>query len=414
MMDEIIIAAETFKGSPLRVLRAEVLNYRMDEAGGNTQEAIVFAQQAIDELSFEIPEDKRALSFRANGYHKLSQLNVNKALQYWQLAIDDLRTAGDFNVWILYQTPKHPVRGLNEAQQAVRAEFNARMAGELLLNPDRIWELLDQGIRMLDGNPNDELERQISRWLQTSLSWNTRDAQPTTLRNAGLLLHKQGNVYQRVDYFVKAIECFESFIDKDPRHAMEVYYEANVWEDWALLNEKQEKNGEEYLVRAWEVYREHEEDVEINFSPLLHYAEFLERLYFNDKISVRPTEAEVLKLAVAAEIMGDGFYSGPGLIQARLAIHRGDTETAIHHLCKLLLLHELCIDTLIKNLRESLTESPRSVVDFLDQALIFMDDVRQGYYFHPLISNAALNEMSREAVFNAWQDRMKEIRNRRS
>jgi hypothetical protein len=415
MMDEVIEEAEAFQGAPLRELRAQVLSYRLDEVEEtDVDQAKQFALRAIDELDFEIPANHAALAFRARLYHQLAQLDAGQALFYWQRAIEDLKTTGDFNVWILYHRWQQPIAGMPEAQQQACTEFNSRINQELITQPDRLWKLLDEGVRMQEYQPSNELKKQLAVWLQAALSWRSANAQPSLLRNAGLLLHKQGQAHQRADYFAKAIECFEQFILKEPAHAMEVYYLASVWEDCAALREGQRDQGAAYLAEAWNAYQKHEDIVRINFSPLLHYAELLERLHCNDQLPERPSAGQVLALAVEAEAMGNGYYSGPGMIQARMAIRNEEAATAIYHLCRLLLRHELCIDSLIEKLRHSLTdEVAPTLVNFLDQTLLFMKDVAQGYCYNPSFSMEELNSLSPGETIAAWQQRMAEIRNRR-
>ncbi|MBO2013123.1 hypothetical protein [Hymenobacter negativus] len=415
MLDDLIEAAEDFQGAPLRELRAQVLSYRLDEVEAtDVDQAKQFALRAIHELDFEIPANRDALVFRARLYHQLAQLDVCQALFYWQLAIEDLRAVGDFSVWILYHRWKQPIDGMPEAQQRVCAEFNSRINEELITQPDRLWTLLDEGIRMQEYQPSDELEKQLSAWLQTALGWCSADAHPQLLRNAGLLLHKQGEIQQRADYLAKAIECFEQFILKEPAHAMEVYYMASVWEDWASLREGQGDSGADYLAKAWNIYQKHEDIVRINFSPLHHYASFLARLHCNEQLTKRPSAGQVIALAVEAEAMGNGYYSGPGMIQVRMAIRNEEAETAIYHLCRLLLRHELCISSEIEKLRHSLTNSVApAIVNFLDQALLFMEDVSQGYFYSPAFSIEDLNNLSPTETIAAWQQRMAEIRKRR-
>jgi len=414
LLADAVAATETFHGSPLREMRAEVLSHRFDEVKDtNAEQAKEFALQAIHELSQEIPVYHSALKFRARLYDQLAQFDAANALRYWQAAIEDLKAAGEFNLWILYHAWEQSIPGMPEAQQLARDEFHHRVNLAMATNTDMIWELLEEGIRMLEREPLPDLEKWVSVWLQSALAWPHIDAQPALLRKAGMILHKQGNARSRSDCFAKAIECFERFILKEPAHAMEVYYMANVWEDWALLNEKQGRSGTQYLAAARDVYRKHEDIVRLNFSSLLHYAEFLERLYFNDKIAERPAIKAILVLAVEAEELGKGYYSGPGMIQTRLAIDRGDAETAIYHLCRLLLLFELCIDRQIKNMHHSLaSKAPAAVVVFLDEVLTFMDDVNEGYYYNPTLSLAALNGLNQTETVSAWQQRMKEIRNR--
>ena len=414
LLAEAVAATEAFHGSPLREMRAEVLSHRFDEVKDtHAEQAKEFALKAIHELSQEIPVRYSALKFRAQLYDQLAQLDATNALHYWLAAIEDLKAASEFSLWILYHAWEQSIPGMPEAQQLARDEFQHRVNLAMATNTDMIWELLEEGIRMLDRELLPDLEKWVSVWLQSALAWQHIDAQPALLRKAGMLLHKQGNARARSDCFAKAIECFEHFILKEPAHAMEVYYMAHVWEDWALLNEKQGRSGTKYLIAARNAYRKHEDVVRLNFSSLLHYAEFLERLYFHDKIAERPEINVILTLAVEAEELGKGYYSGPGMIQARLAIGSGDAETAVYHLCRLLLLFELCIDRQIKNLHQSLTSNvPAAVTVFLDEVLTFMDDVNEGYYYNPALSLAALNELSQTETMSAWQQRMTEIRNR--
>lgn len=414
LLDDVVESAEEFYGSPLRKLRAEVLHYRIDETKAtHVDQAKELALRAVDELSLEIHSDLSALTFRARTYQQLAELDANRAVHYWKRATEDLKAAGEFSVWILYHQWPESITGMREEQENVRAEFNQRMNQYLRQTPDRIWSLLDDAVRMQEYHPSPELKKQLTLWLEIALHWKNEEAAPMLLRTGGLLLHKQGKAQQRAEYFAKAIECFEQFITKDRAHAMEVYYMASVYTDWAALEESQGNSGTPYLAKAWEVYREHEEIVRINFSSLLHYAEFLEQLYFNDQLTERPSQEEILSLAVAAEEMGKGYYSGPGMIQARIAIRHDDAETALYHLCRLLLRHELCIDDLIKNLRGSLTDNAsREVTDFLDATLTFMADVSEGYYYDPAFSMEELNTLSRLETMEAWHQRQMEIRNR--
>jgi hypothetical protein len=415
MLDDIVGATEAFHGSPLRKMRAEVLSFRMNEVRDKDREqAKVFALRAIDELTHEISTDFSGLKFRAHLYHQLAQMDEHNSLHYWKLAVDDLMQSADFNLLILYYDWPQHIAGMHEAQQQAYEQFHQRMNNALVTNPDLIWKLLDEATRIWQDQPPPALDKQVTIWLQAALTWNGNNAEPMLLRNAGLILHKQGKSRQQPANFAKAIECFELFITKERAHAMEVYYMANVWEDWAALCEQQGADGSEYLQKAWDAYSNYEKVVRINFSPLLHYAEFLERLYFNNQLASRPSEEKVLALAVEAEVMGNGYYSGPGMIQARLAISRADTTTALYHLCRLLLRHELCIDQEIKKLRDSLTKQvPEAITVFLDEALKFMDEVSEGYYYDPKFTMDQLNELSKEATLNAWQERMVAIRRRR-
>lgn len=413
-LSEVVEATEEFHGSPLREMRAQVMSCRLDEVKEtNPVQTKEIALQAINELSQEVPIPRSSLQLRADFYFQLAQVDEINAVQHWQSAMKDVNEAADFNLWILYHVWDRDIPGMPEAKQHALNEFHDRLNLHLELEDDFVWQILDDGIRMLEGRSTTELEKQVLIWLELALQWPVINAKPELLRKAGLILHKQGNAHQRLDYLNKAIECFELFIERDPLHAMEVYYLASVWEDRALLEEKNGSDGTESLMNAWQTYQTHEDIVRVNFSSLLHYGEFIERLYFHDKLINGPSIETVRALAMEAEQEGNGFYSGPGMIFARLAIGENDPETAIFHLSRLLLLFELNIDDVISNLRESLTnDAPVAVKKFLDQALIFMKEVRDGYYFHPALSISELNMLSQEETLNAWQERMVEIRNR--
>ncbi len=414
-LDEVIEEAEKFYGLPLRRIRAEVLSFRLEEAKEtDSAQAQVFAEQAIEELSKNLAFDTSALAFRAHLHYEIAQLNPAQALRHWQQAIDDLIGCNSFDLRILYPLWPKPIEGIEALQAQVQSQFRKRIDHALAIHPDRLWQLLDEAVRLTEYQKNPALEAQMADWLTLALAWQGHDAPPEVLRSAGLLLQKQGKIRKEAAYLAKAIECFELFITKARAHAMEVNYLANTWEDWAALCPPQSPEEVAYLQKAWEAYAQHEEIVRINFSSLLHYAEFLERLYYKEYLKKYPTEAEILALAKEAEAMGEGYYSGPGMIQARMAIYKNDAETAIYQLCRLLLRHELCIDTLIKKLRQSLKDTaPSEVIAFLDKVLAFMDKVSEGYYYDPAFSVAQLNALSQAETLQAWQARMKVIESRK-
>ncbi len=415
-LDDVLTAAETVQEAPLHELRAQVASLRLEEvAATDVDLAQRYAWQAIQEASFDSAATPSTLRFRAQMYHRLAQLDARRALSYWQLALADMRAAGEIDVWILYHPWPPTLDGMPPAQRQARAEANQWLRRVLRTQPERLWPLLDEAVRMQQVYPSTDLQRQVTAWLQTALSWPSADAPPQLLRQAGLLLQKQGRACQRTDYLAKAIECFEQFIAKEPTHAFEVYYLASTWEDWAILCEKQGQNGTAYLAKAWAAYRQHEDIVRINFSPLLHYAELLERLHLRDRLPERPAAEQVRALASEAERMGNGYYSGPGMILVRLAIHRAEAETASYHLCRLLLRHELCIVDELKELQSSLTDHVVPAIRrFIDHTLRFMQDVAEGYYYHPAYTQEELNQLTPAQTLTLWQQRMGEIRSRRN
>jgi len=413
-IEAVLEEAEKFCAAPLRLMRAELLGFRFDEAKEEAPaQAQTFAEQAIAELSQEIPLNASVLAFRAHFYYSIAQINAAEALHYWQRAIDDLIASNTFNLHIIYPLWPEPVEGMEALQAQVQSQFRVLISQTLEANPDFLWQLLDEASRMVEYQKNLVLEKQMADWLSLALAWKGNSAQPERLRSAGLLLQKQGKIQEEAAYLAKAIECFELFIAKTQAHAMEVNYLANAWEERAALCPAQSPEEMDCLQKAWDSYLQHEEIVCINFSPLLHYAEFLERLYYKEYLKKRPSEAKILALAKEAEVMGEGYYSGPGMIQARMAIYKNDAESAVYHLCRLLLRHELCIDTLIKELRQSLKDTaPSEVVAFLDEVLTFMDKASEGYYYDPAFSVIQLNALSPAETLRAWQARMVEIQSR--
>jgi hypothetical protein len=413
-LEEVVEETEKFCGSPLHTLRAEVLSFRLDGLKEtDSAQAQVFAEQAIEELSKNIAFDTSVLAFRAHLHHEIAQLNPAQALLHWQRAIDDLIAGNSFDLRILYPLWPKPIEGMEALQAQEQSRFRERIGHALATHPDRLWQLLDEAARLTEYQKNPALEARMADWLSLALAWKGNSAQPERLRSAGLLLQKQGKIRQEAAYLAKAIECFELFIAKTQAHAMEVNYLANAWEERAALCPAQSPEEMDCLQKAWDSYLQHEEIVCINFSPLLHYAEFLERLYYKEYLKKRPSEAKILALAKEAEVMGEGYYSGPGMIQARMAIYENDAESAVYHLCRLLLRHELCIDTLIKELRQSLKDTaPSEVVAFLDEVLTFMDKASEGYYYDPAFSVIQLNALSPAETLQAWQARMVEIQSR--
>ncbi|MDJ1479327.1 hypothetical protein QNI16_02450 [Cytophagaceae bacterium YF14B1] len=417
-MDEVIEEAEKFYGSPLPFQRAQVLYQRFEEVEDtDTTLAQVYLRQAIAELTDELevhPDNSLARSLRARSYDQQAQLDVENVYTYWKSALDDinkLEESIELKLWILYHSWEKPDPSLLKAQELSQKQFEVKIEYQLTTNPDLIWQLLEGGIRILEWKDMPELKEAVSMWLDQSLDWYNPQAKPSVLRSAGLLLSGQGKKHQRVDYLDKAAECFEQFIQKEPAHAMEVYYLAEVWKSYAEIIDKQGDSGLKYIAKAWLAYREHEEIVKINFSPLFHYAEFMEQLYYRDDFPNRPSAEEVLSLAEEVEEAGNGHYSGPGMIQVRMALVHNDMDTALYHLNRLLLRFELLIDNQIKTMYQTLPEqAPQILTDFLRQAVDFMEEITPNYCYDPKYSQAELNQLTREETKAAWQARMDELR----
>lgn len=413
-IDEVLGAAEAFHGAPLPVERAQALSLRVEAlAEASPPEARAFAEQAMHGLIGV--EGVEAASWRARLHEHLFELEPAQALAHWRAAVAALGLGGEtlppqlevgLALRLLY-TPRD-VPGFAEVQAQAVGAFRRRLDARFLVNPDGVWVVLEDAVRQPE---SPLLEHDIVRWLARSAT--CTPTQPERLRQAGLLCHKQAKLRRSEELFTRACTYFEAFIAQTPAHAMEVSYLRATCEDHAALLDEQGRHddAEARLAHAWAVCREHEAVVRLNFSPLIQTAEFYERLRRRPGACPRPEASHIIDLAREAERLGQGSYSGPGLVLLRLALAAHDSALAVHHLTRLLLLHELCIEEQLQSLLE-VPFADGVFLGFVRQTLAFMSELRPGYFFDPCLRAEALDQLSVAQTAERWARRQAELRAR--
>jgi len=250
-------------------------------------------------------------------------------------------------------------------------------------------------------------------WLDLAISWKGGYTSSVTTTQVADFFREEGIRLQRMDILDAALALY---FPAGESVSGDTYRVARILQDVAALYFAQNNlaAANDYLHQTWQYYRERWQDNDDNFSYLIQYGEFLEKLYNAPFVVDKPEIRDMRYVATCAEQAGNGYYASPGFLLARLALLEGDEEEAIHLVTRELLLHELCIDNRIRDFSmDEQFKAFRQFQIFLEKTLQFMDEVSDGYYFDPSIPWSELNAMTRQEVFTAWQRRMQVIRNRK-
>jgi len=255
-------------------------------------------------------------------------------------------------------------------------------------------------------------EQEYLYWLEASLHEEKPQSSERRLSEAGHFYRKEGVRLKRIDLLEKALSLFQKmFYEEGELFAL--YYATDALEQLAILHNAR-GNGvyaDVAIQQALDWNEEHRELIGQNFSVLLHYAEFLERCYHYQGSIFKPSLSLIEEIAVQAEAKGEGYYSGPYLILARVAMESKQERKAVRELSKMLLLHELCVNEGILEFYKTLDRTAFPYVEkFLKSTMMFMSEVKEGYVFDPQIKISELEEMSEEQIIDAWILRKAEIR----
>lgn len=257
------------------------------------------------------------------------------------------------------------------------------------------------------------LQVQALYWLNLAISWKGGPTTSVTTDQAISFFRDEGVRLQRMDVLEAARDLY---FPAAGNVSGDTYGVARILQSIADLHIIQNNTtaANETLHQTWQYYRERWEDNDDNISYLIHFAEFLEKLYNTWYVTDKPEIRDIRYAAVRAEHVGNGHYGTPGFLLARLALLEGDEDEAIHLVTRELLLHELCIDNRITEFKKDEQFRPfHHLQEFLNATLQFMEDVSVGYFFDPCIRWEELNRMNPPEVATAWKNRMETIRNRK-
>lgn len=258
-------------------------------------------------------------------------------------------------------------------------------------------------------------QEEYNFWLEKSLIDEPVEANNFEISGMGHFYRKEGVRLHRIDLLERSLIYFERMF-YEYSEPFAIHYITDVMEQIAVIYQQLElyERADSIITQALEWNEDKQEFIEDNFSLLLHYARFLENCYHYKGNIPRPTLGFIRTIVRQAEETGQGYYSGPYLLQARMALVQKDERLAVVYLSKALLLHELCIEDSIKEFYEKHALEEFSYLEkFLKSTLTFMKEVSEGYFFNPKIKFAELVEMSDDEVVEGWILRKAEIKARK-
>ncbi len=430
----IVEKVEALKGRILWSSRAHTYMTLMEDAEkNNSKEVIKFGERAIDALFHQMEEEPEDLKLAYENctlcFYTLSKYDIDKELFYWEEALHYIKKAIQLDPieanWIYYYKLLYTTLGkenlaLIEKRKLEILNFKT-LGHSLSYNQGLYFIIASQLLRfkeVIDFEKSGEFifpEGIYFYWLEESMAQPEALFTTFELSNAGHFYHKEGLRLKRLDLLKKALNYFRKLYDDSNYGLYPITYISNVLEHIALLYKA---NGtiemaDDYMSRAL-LWNENKLDsIKNNFSSVLHYAEFLERCYSYSGTIPRPTLSTIKSIVSIAEKEGKGFYSGPYLLQARIASEENDETLAIVYICKSLILHELCIQEILIDFNEktSIEFAPKMKL-FLEETLIFMKEVNEGYYYNPLIKWEELTTMNDVEILEVWTQRKEEIRKR--
>lgn len=402
------------------------------EVAGHAERALEAIAQHLSHLPPGSPASAAADLHRSRAlvHQQLAEHWPTRNREHWRLALASATTAveaGSDSGWGLLLSLVHtPLAGESPDVAAERAAAQAalrtlteqrcrsaaaafRLVQEFKhLREHLAWKQLDPSLF-----PQADYEL----WLERAKAVQPADgASWSGTTEAGHLFHHEGVLLGRLDLVAAAMPHFAAILSRrEPGSAMQVLYLAGCHEAMSVIaaGHGDSTAAARHLSQALAWWAEHLDTVRYNFSSLIQYVEFLIRVLASPLDVPKPPLAEIRSLALEAERDGQGFYSGPGLALAQLALHEGDEDEAIFHLTRLLILHECCMDDVFTAFRQDrLCTSHPQTVDFVDQTLRFIAEIHEGYYLDPQIRWPQLQSMDRAAVTAAWQARQVELRNR--
>lgn len=435
----IIEKAEQLLQTPLWDERCQCRMLLLDDAIARGDAEVArhaeLALEAIAQHLAHLPPDSPASAAasihrsRALVHQQLAEHWPERNLEHWRLALAAATTAieavSETGWGLLLNLVHTPLAGESpdiaaeraEAQAALRKlmERHCRSAAAAFrlvqdfkhLREHLAWKKLDPALFP---------QADYLAWLERAKAVQPADgASWSGTTEAGHLFHHEGVLLGRLDLVAAAMPHFAAILSREPGSGMQVLYIGECHEAMSVIAAGQGDSAAaaRHLRQALTWWADHLDTARYNFSSLIQYVEFLLRVLASPLDVPKPPLADIRLLAQEAERDGQGFYSGPGLALARLALHEGDEDEAIFQLTRLLILHECCLDDVFAALKQDplCTAHPRTS-DFVDQTLRFIAEIHEGYCLDPQIRWPQLQNMDRSAVAAAWQARQVELRNR--
>ncbi|PXY47003.1 hypothetical protein [Flavobacterium hydrophilum] len=364
-------------------------------------------------------------------YQWMIETEPANALLYWQNAVLEIKKAIDYDpenaswssllelIYFPFNEDKK-ISGEQEKEQKIvntkiqkfEKDRGAVIAYQIALAYQNLEEFLNWK-KVENVFP----ETLAFQWAEKALAYIPEELSRTSLYECAEFFSKTGAKANRVDFLEKTISLYEHILNTYEDSFLEIFYIVSILREIARihLQNNQQELADSAITEARLMFENNLEKVKSNASLNLRYAEFLEYCYtYNGNIK-KPALSELKGVAEEIEIESKGFYSYPyGLLTCIALLESNETE-AILQATKSLILHELCAKATFYDLFEQFKNSEyNQIKDFLQDTILFMEEVEKNYYYNPELSWEKLNKMSNEALTVYWEGRKDEIRNRLS
>lgn len=362
-------------------------------------------------------------------YFWMIEADPENALLYWQNAVAEIKKAIRFDaekaswfaffelIYIPFEDKKicqiqlQEQKRFNVEVQELEKERGAVIAYQIALAYQDLKENIDWK-EIKNAFP----EETTLHWAEKAATYNPEEVSRINLYEYADFFNKAGSKYKRTDFLEKAISTYERILNSENDRVMEVVYIANLYKEIAeiYLGNKDQILADHAIEQAKSIYENNNENVKSNSSANLHYAEFLEYCFTYEGNIDKPTIAELKSVAREVEIQSEGFLSYPYLLLMRIALYENNEEQAILELTKSLILHELCSDSEFASLMEEFKDFNNNVKlkSFLNETKLFMDEVKENYYYNPEINWVKMQTMLEDELIVYWEKRKEQIRNR--
>ncbi|GGF21366.1 hypothetical protein [Flavobacterium limi] len=385
--------------------------------------------EAYDNYLISHPEDKLEIHRLAYLiYRMMIEREPENALLYWENSIVEIKKAIVFNPekasWVsflellYYPFEKDDISRMQTEElnrfnieiKKLEKERGSVLAYKIALGYQDMKEFM-QWKKIENVFP----ENAAFQWAEKALAYMPEEISRTGLYECAEFFSKTGTNMSRVDFLEKAISLYEQALKTDENNFLEIFYIVTILREIAgiYLQNNQQSLADDAIIQARLMFENNIEKVKSNPSLNLRYAEYLEFCYTYSGNINKPSLSELKSVAEEIEVQSEGFYSYPYGMLTCIALLEGNEAEAILQATKSLILHELCAKATFLDLFKQFKDSQYNQLKaFLDETILFIEEVEENYYYNPELSWEKLNKMSNEALTVYWEKRKEEIRNR--
>lgn len=400
------------------IMEIDLKNKNLDAFFKNGTLAIEYFQKSIDQKDEDFEDNYNKMASIYENF--AAELKVNQ-LKNWSLAIATLQEAIALNPleaqWLLYIEllySAYDIPSLRDLQKKEKILFDQLVEN---IKSENIFHLIAMAyfkhyeyLKFTKKDLSLFPEEDYLFYLEKALVKTPHKLTYFSAIEAGQYFHKEGLRLKRIDALEVAISYYQRTIGTQEDRFFGVRRLADIYEDMADIHQLNNNVPQANLAlkKATSLFVENIEHVETEFSFALTYAEFLERGLTKDWYDAKPSISEAKKYAQLAERLGKGYNTTASAILTRLFLLENNEDEAIFTLIKELSLHDNCLNRFLGDFQY--TAWPK-FSGFVSEHLKFFAEVRNNYY-DPQITWEELQKMSREEIFQYWEKRKTEIKNR--